>query len=115
MRIYFHRLGTDPATDIEIFGQGYGPDQWIFAWLSDSGRYLLIYVGHGWARSDLFFQDRETWGPIRPLTEDIEAQFQAAFAGDRLVVQTDWRAPNQRLLAVDPERPERENWREIAP
>jgi prolyl oligopeptidase len=115
VRIFHHRIGTDPAEDTEVFGEGYGPDKWVFASVSDSGRYLLFYVGHGWARSELYIKDLVTDGPITPIVNDIDASFDPQFAGDRLIVMTDWEAPTRRILSIDPSRPDRARWREIVP
>ena len=51
------RMGTPPAQDVEVFGSGYGPSQWIGAEVSENGRHLLLTVQHGWARNDVFVQD----------------------------------------------------------
>ncbi|MEM7354080.1 MAG: prolyl oligopeptidase family serine peptidase, partial [Acidobacteriota bacterium] len=114
-RIFYHRLGSDPADDQEVFGQGFDPDFWISVDLSDSGRYLLFTVAHGWSRTELFVQDLEQGGPAQPLTGDLVANFFPAFAGDRLIVQTDWQAPTGRILAIDLEQPAPEAWSEIVP
>ncbi|MDA8019312.1 MAG: prolyl oligopeptidase family serine peptidase [Thermoanaerobaculia bacterium] len=114
-RIYHHELGTDPADDKLIFGEGFGADRWLSASVSDDGRHLLIQVAQGWARTDLYVQNLETNGPIRPIVADVEASFWPEFAGGQLVVQTDWQAHNKRLVAVDLDRPEPENWRELVP
>ena len=45
----------------------------------------------------------------------LDAHFQADFAGDRLIVLTDWQAPNGRIVEVDPEDPAPAHWREIVP
>jgi prolyl oligopeptidase len=114
-RVYYHAMGTDPAQDKEIFGQGYGPDKWVSAGVSEDGRYLLLTVGHGWTKTEVYVQDIAGNGPIRPIVTDIDAKFSPWFAGDRLVMQTDWEASNRRILSVDLNDPAREKWREIVP
>jgi prolyl oligopeptidase len=114
-RIYRHVLGTDSAQDPEIFGEGYGPDVWVSPYASRGGRYLLAMVQKGWQNSELFLQDLAEHGPFRPLVAGIAARFEPQFAGDNLIVQTDWQAPKSRLLKIDLRHPEPGNWREIAP
>src|SRR5205807_923120 len=92
-RIYYHALGTAPSGDVEVFGEGYGPDKWVAAPVSEDGRYLLLSVGHGWQRTEVYVQDLAANGPIRPVVNDIDARFSAWFAGDQLIVQTNWEAP----------------------
>ena len=115
IRIRYHAMGTPIASDVEVFGQGYGPGQWINAQVSESGRYLLIGVQHGWARNEVFVQDLATGGPPRAIVKDIDAHFRPDFAGDRLIVQTDWKAPRWRIVEIPLDDPRPERWREIVP
>ncbi|HET8675312.1 MAG TPA: prolyl oligopeptidase family serine peptidase, partial [Blastocatellia bacterium] len=113
-RIFYHAIGTDPSKDVEVFGKGYGPDKWVSASVSEDGRYLLFAVQHGWARNEVYVQEI-SGGPIKTIVNDIDAHFNAWFAGDRLVMQTDWQAPNGRIIVVDLKDPARDKWREIIP
>jgi prolyl oligopeptidase len=113
-RIFYHALGTDPSKDVEVFGEGYGPDKWVGASVSDDNRYLLFGVQHGWARNEIYVQEM-AGGPIKTIVKDVDAHFSAELAGDRLVLRTDWQAPNGRILVVDLKDPARDKWREIVP
>ncbi len=114
-RIYYHALGSDPAKDPQIFGEGYGPDTWIGPGVSEDGRYLLIDVQAGWAKNEIFIQNLADNGPIHPLITGINAHFRPQFAGDFLIVQTDWQAPRDRILKIDLRDPKPEKWQEIVP
>jgi prolyl oligopeptidase len=114
-RIYYHALGTDPGNDPMIFGEGYGPDTWLGAGVSEDGRYLLISVQAGWAKNEVFIQNLVENGPIRPLITGIDAHFRPQFADDFLIVQTDWQAPHNRIIKIDLHHPQPERWREIVP
>lgn len=116
-RVYLHALGTDPARDQEIFGKGYGPDKGISAFVSEDGRYLVIHVFHGSSadKTEIYLQDLAKSGPIFPLVNDLAARFLGEPAGDRFYLHTNWNAANGRILAVDLNHPERENWREVVP
>jgi prolyl oligopeptidase len=114
IRVFYHAIGADPSKDVEIFGKGYGPDKWVGGSVSEDGKYLLFEVSHGWARNEVYVQKLPD-GPIQTIVNDIPAHFNAWFAGDRLIMQTDWQTPNQRIVVVDLNNPARENWREIIP
>lgn len=114
-RLYFHVLGSDPAKDKEIFGKGVGTDTWIAPMISESGRYLAVVVTHGWAKSEIYFQNLFSGGELRPLITGIDANFEPRFAGDFLMVRTGWNAPKGRILKIDLRDPAREKWREIVP
>jgi prolyl oligopeptidase len=118
-RLYYHALGLDAtagaASDKAIFGEGFGPDTWIEPVTSENGRYLLIVVQHGWAKGELYFQDLSGSGPPRPLVTGIDARFDPQFAGNFLLVQTNWKAPKSRILKIDLRDPGQEKWREVVP
>lgn len=100
-RVYYHALGTEVAQDSEVFGAGYGPEIMVGGYVSENGRWLLLMVYRGWAQNDLFIQDLAANGPIVPVVQGLPAGFNGVFAGDTLVIRTDWKAPNRRLLTVD--------------
>jgi len=116
-RIYYHALGTDPAADPEIFGQGYGPDKAISAGVSDDGRYLIIHVVQGSAAdvTEIHLQNLAKPGPIVGIVKDLSARFIGDLAGDRLIVHTNWQAPTGRILTIDVNNPARQHWREVVP
>jgi prolyl oligopeptidase len=114
LRVFYHAIGTDSSKDVEVFGKGYGPDKWVSASVSEDGRYLLFNVQHGWAKNEVYVQEI-AGGPIKTIVNDIDAHFYAWFAGDQLIMQTDWQAPKNRILAVDLKTPARDKWREIVP
>jgi prolyl oligopeptidase len=116
-RLSYHAMASDPAKDLEVFGKGYGPDKIIGAGLSEDGRYLTIHVLYGAAadRTEVYYQDLEKQGLIRPLVNDVPARFIGEVGGDHLFLQTNWKAPNGRVLEADLGNAVRENWREIVP
>jgi prolyl oligopeptidase len=116
-RVYYHLMGTDPAEDVLIFGEGYGPGVGAGAEISEDGRYLLLTVYHGSAarKTEIYYQDLAAGGPIRPIVNDIDASFTGSIAGDHLYMETDWEAPNGRILRVDLADPARDTWTEVVP
>lgn len=116
-RVYFHKIGTMPSEDPILFGKEYGPEKIVGAQVSPDGRYLLFTVYHGSAarKTEVYFQNIAENGPLLTLVNDIEARFEGEIGGDTLFLETDWQAPNGRILAVDLRNPARERWREVVP
>ena len=116
-RVYLHKIGTASDHDAEIFGKGYGLEKLIFDAVSLDGHYLVITVSYGSAatKTDVYFQDLKTKGPVTPVVNDLDSAFFPSIAGDKLYMVTDWKAPNSRLVEVDLKNPAREHWREILP
>ena len=114
-RLRYHRLGTDVGDDPVVFGDGYGPESRLNVSEVADGRYLLIGVNHGWARSDVYLQDRERDGAIITVVNDAEARFYPRFHDGLLYMRTDLDAFRNRLVAVDPTSPARSQWRDVIP
>jgi len=116
-RVAYHAFGTPVSEDRILFGEGYGPDKGIGIEVSDDSRYLLITVWHGSAgrKSEIYVKNLALDGPIFPVVNDLDARFSGEIGGDFLFLQTNWNAPNGRILRVDLARPQREQWREIVP
>jgi prolyl oligopeptidase len=110
-RIRHHVLGTDPATDELIWGEGQEPTAFIGMDIVADGRYRIFTVGHGWARNDIYIQERG--GPVRPIVEGIPAHFNHRFVDGQIYIRTDWEAPNYRLIVADPANPTPDAWDEI--
>jgi prolyl oligopeptidase len=116
-RLYYHALGSDPATDKLLFGSQLGPEQWVECNVSLDGRWLTLVVSTGSAadKVEVFVQDLAAGKPIMPVVTAIDARFDAEVAGDKLYLLTNWNAPHSRILEVDLNNPAREDWKEIVP
>ncbi|HUJ50969.1 MAG TPA: prolyl oligopeptidase family serine peptidase [Bryobacteraceae bacterium] len=116
-RVYYHAMGTPASQDKEIFGSGYGPAQLISSGLSEDGRWLVLIVADGVPakKNEIYLKDVQHNGPIVTVTKDIEAEFDPDFAGDSLILTTNWNAPNRRIFRTDLKNPARDHWKEIVP
>lgn len=117
-RVRYHRMGAPISTDREVFGEGYGPEIMVGQFVSENGRWLVLLVYRGWSQNDVYIQDLTTNEPIRPLVVGVDATFSPDFAGDRLLLLTDYRAPKRRILEADPSAPlgqDPDRWREVVP
>ncbi len=115
-RLYFHRLGTAVQRDQLIFGRGLGTDKSMGVEISGDGHYLLITVNQGTGQTnEIYYQDLAAHGPVQPLITGLHAQFRGHLAGATVFVNTDWQAPNYRVLAVNLRHPARKNWRVAVP
>ena len=111
------RRSVDGGAEEKLFGDGYGPEKIIQAALSDDGRYLLIHVLYGSApkKTEIYVKDLRRDEGIQTVTKDLEARSYADYAGNTLVIQTNWDAPNDRVMSVPIANPGRENWKELVP
>lgn len=116
-RVLYHRMGTAPDQDEEIFGSDYGPGMGLSVDLSDDGQFLVLTVFHGSAakKSEIYYMDLESETGIHTIVNDIEARFYGILGGHDFFVLTDWNAPNGKVIRIDLENPVRDAWEEIIP
>jgi len=118
--VYFHRLGTDPATDVLVRRKTGDPKTFVGADLSRDGRFLFLYIQHGWSRTDLYYLDLKGKkhpgkSPFKRLVTGRKALYSCYAWKGQFYIHTNDEAPRYRLYRVDPERIERSAWREIVP
>jgi prolyl oligopeptidase len=121
-RLYRHVIGTDPATDEVVWGDGFGPTTFIGARMVDDGRSFLLTAQHGWARHEFWVMDRNS-RRVRPIVTAIDAHLsnidwsddQDGFPSGAFLARTDYEAPNYRLVAIDPNEPQPAHWRTVIP
>lgn len=120
-RVWLHRVGTDPADDVLVFGDGRAKTSYYGVSVSMDGRRLAVSAAEGTApRNDLWLADLQA-GPLeRPrlevVQEGVDAQTSAYVGRDgRLYLMTDLDAPRGRLVVADPSTPTSEHWSELLP
>ena len=119
-RVYYHRMGTDPGEDVEIFGEGYTQADIPVAQLSPDGRRMLVTVIEGSSGpTDLYLldigEDGRPSGEAVELIADGESRTFGAFAGDRLLLTTNLEAPNSRVVTAPLDDPGHESWTDVVP
>jgi prolyl oligopeptidase len=115
-KLYYHVVGTDQSKDILIYER---PDQkrWGFNGdVTEDGKYLIITVQQGTdPRNLIFYKDlSQPNSKVVELISEFESDY--TFLGNDGTVfyfQTDNNAPRRRIIAIDINKPEKSNWREI--
>lgn len=114
-RVYFHALGTDPAGDPLVFGEGLELTDWTNVDLSPDGRHLLATVYKSSTRSDLYVRDLLDGERFVPIIRGEAALFTGEIVGDTIYITTNWKAPKQRVLRAALCDAGPDSWREIIP
>ena len=112
---FYHALGSDPAKDPLIFGEGRDPQDWPDVDISNDGRWLLISVQIGWTKTELFLQDLKAGTPPVRITEGKEFLYKGEIVNGKIYITTNEDAPRYRAFAAAAESPARANWKEIIP
>jgi prolyl oligopeptidase len=120
-RVFFHALGST-SEDPMLLGKSYhgealGEIDYIGVRVTHNGHYLVMSVERGVParRVDILLKDlRQKDAPIVPLVYGYDSRFQLVVAGDDFFVDTDYNAPNHRILKAElGEKPEL--WNTIVP
>lgn len=113
-RVWYQRFAAGDKPRL-VFGDKLGPSEIPVPMLSPDGRWLavLVYVGSAGDEVGLFLREAAREGKFASVTDTLRARVQPAFAGDQLVLLTNWGAPNGRLMVVDAKEPGLAHWREL--
>lgn len=118
-RVYLHRVGADPESDVEIFGEGLTITNYYNVTVSRDGRWLQVTASEGTApRNDVWWADLQVSDPASPTLVPIQVGVDAqtyihATRDGRAIIYTDLEAPRGRLLSAPAHDPRHENWVEL--
>ena len=110
-RVYLHRIGTDPDSDVEIFGAGQDKTNYYGVSVSRDGRWLVVTAAQGTSpRNDVWLADIDESDPAAPalltVQVGVDARAYPHIGRDgRLYIWTDLDAPRGRLAVADPAEP----------
>ncbi len=116
-KIYFHKYGTKQSNDQLIFSNPSMPSRMYTASLDEKREYLIIFETESTSGNGLYIKNlKKSNSKIIKLVDGFEFDYQAVDVVDnKILVVTNDSAPKFRLIAIDPEKPARENWEEIIP
>jgi prolyl oligopeptidase len=116
-KIYYHRLGDAQEKDQLIYEDKNSPLLYFGAQTTEDEKFLIIYVAQGTDGTELYCRNLEKGQ--KDFTLLIKGFDDNATIlnndGEKLLMQTDAGAPNQRIVLIDPQHPDRKNWKDIVP
>ena len=113
--VFYHELGTDPADDPLIFGEGRDAEDWPSVNLSNDGRWLIITVSEGWTKSEMYLMDLKAGTPPTAVTTGKNFLYGGEVYNGRLFITTNEDAPRYRVFVTDAGNYDRESWKELIP
>lgn len=120
-RVWLHRVGTDPASDVEILGAGLHKTTYFGVTVSMDGRWLGIGASEGTApRNDLWLADlsdgRIEAPDLHVVQEGVDASTWLHVGRDgRVYLFTDRDAPRGRLAVTTPDALAYDAWTDLVP
>ncbi|HVI46120.1 MAG TPA: prolyl oligopeptidase family serine peptidase [Chitinophaga sp.] len=121
-QVYYHRIGDKQEQDSLVFEDHTNPKLSVAAHVTADERFLILsvlpgsFLGFKLTTSTgnaLFCQDLSVPGSkIKPLVKGYDHHnIIVDNTDDKLLLQTDLNAPNDRVVLIDPANPEPHNWR----
>jgi prolyl oligopeptidase len=127
-RVYLHQLGSDPDTDVLVFGEGRDKAQFYDIAVTADGRWLTITATAGAAPgTELYLADLFSSSPGRPGFRAVQEAGDGPLARTRLHIEpetgpreaawlrTDSAAARGRVVTCVPGSPAPGSWREFIP
>jgi prolyl oligopeptidase len=114
--LYYHKLGTPSSQDKVIFGEK-EKRRFVGGFVTEDERYLIISTAEGTTGNELYVQDiSKPNGEILPIKTGFESdQNVIETEGSRLFIETNYQAPNSKVVWVDAANPSYENWKDLIP
>ncbi|MEE8412041.1 MAG: prolyl oligopeptidase family serine peptidase [Acidobacteriota bacterium] len=115
-KVYYHRVGTNQSEDVLVYKRPDEPEWGFSANVTEDGRYLILSVWKGTdPRNRVLYKDLlEPYGMPVDLIDNFDYGYSLiGNDGPLFYFETDYEAPNGRVIAIDIRNPEKENWREV--
>jgi len=113
-KAYHHVLGTDPARDPLVAGEGRPKEEWLALIASKEDRFLFQYRSLDWSQNDLFVRPI-AGGEWTPVAVGLDGRTEGDAIGDQVVLLTGVGAPRYRVVAAPVATPGPEHWRVVVP
>lgn len=115
--VYYHKLGDDQSKDRLVFEDKENPLRNVYAGTTDDERFMTFGQSASTSGNSLSFVDLTTADQrIVNVVAEFENDFQVIDNIDgKLLVMTNYNAPNQEIILIDSKNPAEANWKKIIP
>jgi prolyl oligopeptidase len=116
-KIYYHKLGDKQEQDVLVFEDKAHPQMYFYPQVTEDERYLFIYKAPGTYGVEILYRNLASGQKdFKLLFKGFEFNYGIVNnIGDKLLVNTNDGAGNYRVILVDPNNPQKKNWKEIIP
>jgi len=120
-KVCYHKIGTFQAEDTLVHFDEKSPDAYSSVYQTDDERFLFLTIyenNKGKKGNALFYRDKtKSNTEFKPIIRDVgEYRYSVIdHIGGKLLVSTNDGAPNNKLVLIDPEHPEKEHWKIVLP
>ncbi|MCS6822282.1 MAG: prolyl oligopeptidase family serine peptidase [Microscillaceae bacterium] len=116
-KVYYHKLGDLQSNDQLVYEDKQNPLRYHTVTVTEDERFLILYISEGTDGTEVRYKN------LRNGDKDFKTLFKGFNFNysivdnieDKLLVYTNYKAPNYRLILVDTQNPDEANWKEIIP
>ena len=120
-QVFFHKVGTTQAEDVLVYQDPKNSQRFHMVETTEDERFAILTIserGKGKDGNALFVRDlssaKAEFSPLVPTIGD-DSYGIVDNDGAKLIVQTNRKAPNWRVVLIDPARPDEANWTAVLP
>ncbi len=120
-QVYFHKVGTEQSEDVLVYQDTANPQRFHTVETTEDERFAILTIserGKGKDGNALYIRDLSRGeAKFRPVVSVIGDDSYGVVdnVDDKLLLQTNRKAPNWRVVLIDPAHPEETNWKDVLP
>lgn len=114
-KLYFHRLGTQQAEDELIFGGDDRIRRYVSGSVTRDQQWLVISAAISTTGNEFYLMSlADDSRTLVQVVDDFENEYGVVHSeGNTFYLQTNYEAPNSRIMVMDATDPDRTNWSEL--
>jgi prolyl oligopeptidase len=120
-KVFYHHVGAKQDQDELVYEDKANPQRFHMVDTTEDERFAILDIsdrGKGKKGNAVFFRDRtkptQSWMPLIPEIGDDEYRV-INNVGEALLVQTNHKAPNWKVVLIDTKAPAEKNWVDVLP
>ena len=116
-QVYYHQLGTPQSEDILTYADHTHPNRNAYVQTTEDESFLIVSAVESTSGNELYFRNLKNKSEsFVPIYQTFDNDFILIDnIGNTLLLLTNYKSANNRIIAVDTENPEEENWTELIP
>lgn len=117
-KLYYHKLGTAQKDDQVLFGATEAEKhRYVGGTVTEDGKYLIVTAANATSGNKLLLKDlTDPNSKFITLDGEGSADYQLIDSvGDKLYFETNFKAPNNRLIVIDAKNPAQDQWQDVIP
>lgn len=115
--VYFHQIGTPQSADRLVYMDKAHPNRSFNATTTEDQRFLCVSGFETTSGNVLYVKDLgKEKSEFAPIATTFDQDFTVVDnLGDKLLLLTNHKAPNKRLILVQPDKPQEQHWQTLVP